>query len=145
MNNIKNQYGKEIDLTNLKSKKVIFFYPKANTPGWKTETNEFGEFYNEFKKLGVEVFGASKDEVEKQFKFSEKLNTPFDLLSDVDGVLCEKFGVWKEKKFMGKTKMGIVRSTYFLNEENEIVLSWENIRVKGHVEKVLSEIKEVLN
>ena len=85
--------------------------------------------------------GISRDTVKKQFNFSKKLDTPFNLLSDIDGVVCEKLGVWQEKKFMGKTYMGIVRSTFLLDEDNEIIKEWRNVKVKGHVEKVLEECR----
>ena len=134
---LENQDGNMVDLSIYKGKKVLFFYPKANTPGWTTETKGFGEFYGKFKELGVEVFGISKDTVKKQFNFANKLETPFNLLSDIDGIICEKFGVWQEKKFMGKTSMGIVRSTFLLDENNEIVEEWRKVKVKGHVEEVL--------
>ena len=134
---LENQNGEMTDLSKVKGKKVLFFYPKANTPGWKTETMGFGESYDEFQKLGIEVVGISKDTVKKQFNFSEKLGTPFNLLSDIDGVICETLGVWQEKKFMGKTYMGIVRSTFLLDENNEVIKEWSKVKVKGHVEEVL--------
>ena len=132
-----------IDLSTHKNHKILFFYPKANTPGWTSETKGFGESYEEFKGLGVEVFGISKDTVKKQANFAKKLDTPFSLLSDTDGVVCEKFGVWQEKKFMGKTFMGIVRSTFLLDQNNEIIKEWRNVKVKGHVEDVLEICKGV--
>jgi thioredoxin-dependent peroxiredoxin len=89
----------------------------------------------------MEVFGISKDTVKKQFNFANKLETPFSLLSDIDGIVCEKFGVWQEKKFMGKTSMGIVRSTFILDENNEVVKEWRGVKVKGHVEEVLEACK----
>lgn len=138
---LENQNNEIIDLSKIKTRKILFFYPKANTPGWTTETRGFGESYEEFKKLGVEIFGISRDTVKKQFNFSNKLETPFNLLSDVDGVVCEALGVWQEKKFMGKTYMGIVRSTFLLDENNEIINAWLKVKVKGHVEEVLEACK----
>jgi len=138
---LKNQNGEIIDLSNHGERKILFFYPRANTPGCTLETREYGEFYKEFKELGVEVFGISKDTVKKQSNFSNKLETPFSLLSDVDGIICEKFGVWQEKKFMGKTSMGIVRSTFLLDKNNNIIKEWRKVKVKGHVEEVLEFCK----
>ncbi len=118
---LQNQYSEKVDVSTYKGKKVLFFYPKANTSGWTSETKEFGEFYNEFKGLGVEIFGISRDSVEKQLKFATKLGTPFSLLSDVDGEVCEKLGVWQEKKTFGKVYMGIVRTTFLFDECNKII------------------------
>jgi len=140
---LENQNGEVIDLSKIKGKKILFFYPKANTPGWTTETRGFGESYEEFKNLGVEVFGISRDTVKKQFNFAKKLESPLNLLSDIDGIVCEKFGVWQEKKFMGKTYMGIVRSTFILDENNNIIKEWRKVKVKGHVEEVLEACKEL--
>lgn len=134
---LENQNGDMIDLSAHRGKKILFFYPRANTPGWTTETKGFGESYEEFKGLGIEIFGISRDTVKKQSNFAKKLETPFSLLSDIDGIICEKFGVWQEKKFMGKTSMGIVRSTFLLDENNEIIKEWRKVKVKGHVEEVL--------
>lgn len=91
--------------------------------------------------MGIEIFGISRDTVKKQSNFAKKLETPFSLLSDIDGIICERFGVWQEKKFMGKTSMGIVRSTFLLDENNEILKEWRKVKVKGHVEEVLEVCK----
>lgn len=138
---LENQNGEMVDLSTHKGRKILFFYPRANTPGWTTETKGFGGSYEEFKGLGVEIFGISKDTVKKQSNFAKKLETPFSLLSDIDGVICENFGVWQEKKFMGKTSMGIVRSTFLLDENNEIIKEWRKVKVKGHVEEILEICK----
>jgi len=138
---LENQNKNIIDLSTCKGKKVLFFYPRANTPGCTIETSGFGETYKDFKELGIEIFGVSKDTVKKQFNFAKKLETPFSLLSDIGGIVCEKFEVWQEKKFMGKTSMGIVRSTFLLDENNEIIKEWRNVKVKGHVEEVLKFCK----
>lgn len=92
--------------------------------------------------MGVEIFGISRDSVEKQLKFATKLGTPFSLLSDVDGEVCEKLGVWQEKKTFGKVYMGIVRTTFLFDECNKIIKKWEKVKVKGHVKEVLEAIKE---
>ena len=140
---LENQNGEIIDLSDFKCRKILFFYPKANTPGWTKETMGFGESYSEFKKYDTEIIGISKDPVNAQFKFAKKLNTQFNLLSYLDGSICEKFNVWQEKKFMGKKYMGIVRSTFLLDENNEIIKEWRNVRVKGHVENVLTYVKSI--
>ncbi len=80
--------------------------------------------------------------MKKQSNFAKKLETPFNLLSDIDGLVCEGFGVWQEKKFMGIVSIGIVRSTFLLNENNEIIKEWRKVKVKGHVEEVLKVCKE---
>ena len=91
----------------------------------------------DFAKLGAEIVGVSKDSVKRHDNFKAKYDLPFTLISDEDGKICEAYGVWQEKKNYGKTYMGIVRSTFLIDEKGRIAEVWRNLRVKGHVEKVL--------
>ena len=91
----------------------------------------------DFSKTGAEIIGVSKDSVARHDKFKAKYDLPFTLVADEDGTLCEAYGVWQEKKNYGKTYMGIVRSTFLIDEKGVIAAVWRNLRVKGHVEKVL--------
>ena len=136
-----NQNGETIDLASHKGKKVVFFYPKASTAGWAKELAGFGESYEEFKKLGIEIYGVSKDTVKRQFNFAKKQETTIDLLSDAETTVCEDFGVWQLKKMCGKEYMGIVRSTFILDEDGTILKEWRKVKVAGHVEEVLEACK----
>jgi peroxiredoxin Q/BCP len=122
---------------------VLFFYPKANTPGCTKESIGFSEAQAEFKALGYDIVGISKDPVKAQDKFVEKQSLTVPLLSDENGTVSEDFGVWKEKSMYGKTYMGIERSTFLINGEGQVVREWRNVKVARHVEAVLEAIKEL--
>ena len=127
-----------IKLKDLKGKKVVlYFYPKDDTPGCTTEACGFRDALPDFSKLDAEIIGVSKDSVAKHDKFKAKHELPFVLGSDEDGAVCDAYGVWQEKKNYGKTYMGIVRSTFLIDEKGVIRAVWRNLRVKGHVDKVL--------
>ena len=122
---------------------VLFFYPKTNTPGCTKESIEFSESQAEFKALGYDIVGISKDPVKAQDKFVEKQSLTVPLLSDENGTVSQDFGVWKEKSMYGKTYMGIERSTFLINGEGQVVREWRKVKVPGHVEAVLEAIKEL--
>ena len=123
-------------------KVVLYFYPKDDTPGCTTEACRFRDALPDFSKSGAEVIGVSKDSVARHDKFKAKHELPFALISDEDGTVCEAYGVWQEKKNYGKTYMGIVRSTFLIDEKGKVAAAWRNLRVKGHVEKVLEEAQK---
>jgi peroxiredoxin Q/BCP len=136
--------GATASLKALKGKKVIlYFYPKDDTPGCTTEACGFRDALPDFSKIGAEIVGVSKDSVARHDKFKAKYNLPFTLVSDEDGTLCEAYGVWQEKKNYGKSYMGIVRSTFLIDKKGKIAATWRNLRVKGHVEKVLEEAQKL--
>lgn len=136
--------GGSASLKSLRGKKVVlYFYPKDDTPGCTTEACGFRDASPEFSKTGAEIIGVSKDSVARHDKFKAKYDLPFTLVADEDGTLCEAYGVWQEKKNYGKTYMGIVRSTFLIDEAGKIAAAWRNLRVKGHVEKVLEETREL--
>ncbi len=120
---------------------VLYFYPKDMTPGCTQESCEFGESHSALKKLGAVVLGASKDSVASHQKFRDKHALPFELLSDVDGKLCEKYGVWKEKSLYGRKYMGIERSTFLIGPDGKILKVWQPVKVTGHVEAVTEALK----
>ncbi|NKB22327.1 MAG: thioredoxin-dependent thiol peroxidase [Alphaproteobacteria bacterium] len=133
-----------ISLKDLKGKKfVLYFYPKDMTPGCTTEACGFRDAHPDFSKINAEIIGVSKDSVKRHDKFKEKYELPFALAADEDGKLCEAYGVWQEKKNYGKTYMGIVRSTFLIDEKGKVAAVWRNLRVKGHVEKVLEEAQKL--
>ena len=134
--------GGSLSLEDLKDKKIVlYFYPKDDTPGCTTEAQGFRDAVNDFAKLGAVIVGVSKDSVKHHDKFKSKYDLPFKLISDEDGKICEAYGVWQEKKNYGKTYMGIVRSTFLIDEKGRVAAIWRNLRVKGHVERVLEAAK----
>lgn len=136
-----NQDGKEIKLSDYKGKKVIlYFYPKDNTKGCTTEACDFRDHIKTFTDKNAVILGVSKDSVKSHNNFATKYDLPFELLSDVELTVIEKYGVWQLKKNYGKEYMGIVRSTYVISEEGTIEQVYKNIRVKGHIDKIIEAL-----
>lgn len=120
---------------------VLYFYPKDSTPGCTTEGNDFTALLPEFAKLGATVLGVSRDTVKSHQNFRAKQGFKFDLVSDQDEALCNAFGVIREKNMYGRKVMGVVRSTYLIDPEGVIARSWQPVKVPGHAEAVLGELK----
>ena len=138
---IMNSKGETITNQSIDGKKCVFyFYPKDDTPGCTKEAQGFSDNKKEFDKKNISIYGISKDSVKKHEKFCSKYNFEHELLSDENNSLCEDFGVWQEKSMYGKTYMGIVRSTFLIDENGVILKTWEKVKVPGHVEDVLSSI-----
>ncbi len=134
--------GGEISLKSLKGGKVVlYFYPKDNTPGCTKEACAFRDADVELEKLGATVLGVSKDSLKKHESFRNKHRLGFPLLSDPDGKLIEAYGVWRKKMMYGKTFLGIVRSTFLIDEKGIIRKIWRNVKVKNHAEDVLEALK----
>ena len=130
---------KNISTNELKGKfLIIYFYPKDDTPGCTKEAIEFSSFKKEFDKLDINLIGVSKDNIQKHKKFIEKNNINFPLASDINGSICDAFGVWIEKSMYGKKYMGIERSTFLFDKNLCLLNSWRNVKVKGHVEDVFT-------
>jgi peroxiredoxin Q/BCP len=121
---------------------VLYFYPKDNTPGCTTEAKDFSEYSQQFQELGADVIGVSPDSEKSHCKFIDKHNLSIQLLSDPEHKVIEAYGVWRLKKFMGKEYMGVVRSTFLISPDGKIAQVWDQVRVKGHVEKVLQELQK---
>jgi peroxiredoxin Q/BCP len=137
-----NEIGNIIDLKNFRPNSIVlFFYPRDNTSGCTKEAKDFSENLKLFDGINVNVFGISKDSVESHQKFIKKQNLAIMLLSDKNGNVCEDFGVWKEKSMYGKTYMGIERSTFIIDGNGLIVKEWRKVKVAGHVNEILEEIK----
>lgn len=117
---------------------VLYFYPRDDTPGCTTEAQGFRDAMSAFEKCGAAVVGVSKDTVKKHDRFKAKHDLNFTLISDEDGALCEKYGVWVEKNLYGRKYMGIERSTFLIDSEGKISEIWRKVRVKGHVDAVLA-------
>ncbi|SFV60941.1 Thiol peroxidase, Bcp-type [hydrothermal vent metagenome] len=122
---------------------VLYFYPKDNTPGCSTEAIDFTTHLQEFEELGSIVIGVSADSPKKHRNFIEKKDLAITLLSDEEHTVLEQFGVWQLKKNYGREYMGIVRSTFIIDPDGVIRAVWEKVKVKGHVEEVLTKLKEL--
>lgn len=120
---------------------VLYFYPKADTPGCTTEALDFTRLAPEFAAAGAQVLGISKDEPAKQGKFCVKHALGVAMLSDAQSDTCERYGVWGEKSMYGKTFMGITRATVLIDPEGRIVALWPKVKVAGHAEEVLETIR----
>jgi thioredoxin-dependent peroxiredoxin len=125
-----------------KSKRVaIFFYPKDMTSGCTQEACDFRDAAAKFRKLGVAVYGVSKDSLKSHAKFIEKESLNFPLLSDESGRMVEAFGVWKEKSMYGRKYMGVERSTFLIGPTGKLERVWRKVKVPGHVDEVLAAAK----
>ena len=134
-----NQNGNMIYSQNFLGKRlVIFFYPKASTPGCTAEACDLSDNYQLLKKEGYEILGISADSMEKQKKFHNKYSFPYDLIADENKEICKIFGVWKNKKFMGREFMGIVRMTFIFNEEGICVEIIKKVKTKEHAKQILA-------
>ncbi len=135
---LKDSDGKTVKSTDFKGKKhVIYFYPKDFTPGCTVEADEFSQDYKKFQKEKIEVIGVSKDDVDSHKKFCEKMKIPYTLLADINTDLAKKFGVWGKKKFMGREYMGVIRSSFLVNEKGKIFKVYPKVKAAGHSKDVL--------
>ncbi len=124
---------------------LLYFYPRANTPGCTQESIEFSELYPEFQKLGVTIYGISRDSLKRQQNFKNKYAMPFELIYDPEEILCQALDVMKEKKLYGKVSIGIERSTFLFNPEGQLIKEWRKVKAKGHAAEVLDELKSSLS
>ncbi len=130
---LNDQHGAEVRLSDYRGKKVVlYFYPKDNTPGCTRQACAFAESYAAFKSQDVAVIGVSKDSVASHIKFAQKFDLPFVLLADPELQAIQAYDVWQEKKMYGKTSMGVVRTTYLIDEQ-------------GMIEKVMPKVKPDTN
>ena len=129
--------GGRFDLAAATGPVVVFFYPKADTPGCTTEASDFSALKPEFDKLGVSVVGVSRDPVKKLARFRAKHDLSVVLASDEAGAVTEGWGVWVEKQLYGRTYMGIERATALIGSDGGIVRVWRKVSVKGHAAEVL--------
>ena len=135
------QNGNMHSLSEYRGKKVIlYFYPKDNTPGCTKQACGFAERYPKFTDKGAVVLGISKDSVASHKKFEEKYGLPFTILSDPELVAIQAYDVWQEKKNYGKTYMGVVRSTYLIDEEGKIAKAFDKVKAADNPEQMLGEL-----
>ncbi|WP_026476163.1 thioredoxin-dependent thiol peroxidase [Alkaliphilus transvaalensis] len=139
--------GENISLSDFKDKNdvVLFFYPKDHTPGCTNEASEFRDYFKEFNAKGYTLLGISKDSLKSHIKFKEKLNLPFELLSDEERVVHELYGVLKPKKMFGKDVIGTVRSTFIIDKNGKLVKEFRNVKTTGHAEEILQFLTEKNN
>ncbi len=138
---LKDADGKEVKLSDFAGKKkVIYFYPKDDTPGCTKEACGFRDVYAQIAKKGAVVIGISADPVEKHAKFRDKYQLPFILLSDPDMKVIKEFGAAGEKKMYGKTFFGIIRSTFILDEQDRVTHVFPKVKPEGHAEEILKAL-----
>jgi thioredoxin-dependent peroxiredoxin len=136
--------GGEFTLSSLRGKKVVlFFYPKDNTPGCTQESLQFRDHYDQFKAVGAEVIGISRDSVRSHDNFKAKLELPYTLVSDADEAICTLFNVIKMKKMYGKEVRGIERSTFLLDAKGVLRQEFRGIKVPGHVEAIVEAVQAI--
>ena len=137
-----NQDDEEICFRDIKGKWIVlYFYPKDNTPGCTTQACDFTEAEPDFSRLDAIILGVSPDSPKKHRNFIEKKELKITLLADEEKELCNTFGIWQLKKFMGKEYMGVVRSTFIISPEGKISALWTKVRVKEHVKQVKEKLQ----
>jgi peroxiredoxin Q/BCP len=133
--------GEEFRLSSLKGKRVVlYFYPRADTPGCTVEACEFRDGIKAFAKKGAAVVGVSPDKPAAQAKFKDKYDLPFTLLADEEKAAAQAYGVWKEKNMYGKKVMGIARTTFVIAPDGKIEKIYENVKAHGHAAQVLADL-----
>ena len=138
---LKDKDGKEVKLSDFLGKKVVvYFYPKDNTPGCTKQACNFGELYPQFQEKGAVVIGISKDSIASHKKFQEKYGLPFTLLSDPELSAIQAYDVWQEKNMYGKKTMGVVRTTYLIDEQGMIVKAMGKVKAAENPAQVLESL-----
>jgi peroxiredoxin Q/BCP len=138
------QNGETRNLDDFKGKWVlIYFYPKDDTPGCTKEACSLRDNFQGFRGLSAEVIGISKDSVKSHKKFVEKYDLPFTLLSDIEHKTAEDYGVWQEKKFMGRKYMGMNRSSFLIDPKGKIAKIYSNVKPEDHASEVMADLKAI--
>ena len=140
-----NQHHDNVSLSDYRGKQyvVLYFYPKDDTPGCTIEANQFTELASEFAKADTVVLGVSKDSCESHQAFIDKFGLEVELLADTAGELCDTYGVWQEKEKKGVKKMGIVRSTFVISKEGELVDAIYSVTADGHAQEMLEKVRQL--
>ncbi len=141
--NAKDQDGNPVSLSDFKGKKLIlYFYPKDNTPGCTAEACSLRDGYDELKDLGLEVIGVSPDSEKSHKSFINKYALPFRLIADTNHAIAEKYGVWGEKRMYGKTYLGILRTTFVIDEKGVITHVFNKVDTSEHVKQILEALNK---
>ena len=140
---LKSSTGKEISLSEFKGKKIVvlYFYPRADTPGCTKEACGFRDALADYDQANVAVLGISPDPVDDVTKFGEKFHLNFPLLADADHAVTERYGVWQEKSMYGKKYMGAARTTFVIGKDGKILHIFEKVKPEGHDQEVLTWLK----
>ena len=140
--NLQATSGKVFNSSQLKDKyTILFFYPKNHSPGCTIEAQDFSANFELFNQQNCQIFGVSRDEIEKHEKFKQEQSLPFELISDIDQTLCHLLGVIEEKEMFGKTIMSLTRSTFLFNLEGELIKQWRKVDVRNHIHEVMKVIE----
>ena len=135
--------GEVVSLKNLRGQKVVlYFYPKDDTPGCTKEACSFRDAFSKFKKRGITILGVSPDTEKSHEKFVAKYKLPFTLLADKDHTIADAYGVWGEKKFMGRTYLGVHRTTFLIDEKGKVKKVFEKVKPEDHADEVLEAFSE---
>ena len=133
--------GADVTLSSLRGRPVVlYFYPKDDTPGCTTQACGIRDAYEEFERAGAVVLGVSPDDESSHVKFREKYELPFTLLADTDHAVAERYGAWGEKKFAGKSYMGVKRSTFVIGEDGTVKKAMQNVKPATHADDVLAAL-----
>lgn len=137
---VRDDAGTQVSLSEIGRPLVLYFYPKADTPGCTNEATQFRDLYDEFRKKGAEIVGVSRDDVGAQAAFKDKYELPFRLLADVDSQVCDAFGVIVERVRDGKTSQGVGRVTFLIGKDGAVARVWPSVTVEGHAQDVLAAL-----
>jgi len=138
---LQDETGAERSLSDYRGKSVVlYFYPKDDTPGCTTEACHFRDDYSAYESAGVVILGVSPDSVKSHAKFKAKYSLPFTILADEDHAVCELYGVWGRKKFMGREYDGVFRTTFLINEDGLIQKVFENVKPAQHSDEILASL-----
>jgi len=136
--------GETVSLSDLRGKPVVlYFYPKDDTPGCTAQACGIRDAYGEFEQAGAVVLGVSPDRVSKHVKFKEKYDLPFTLLADPEHEVAERYGVWGEKKYMGRSYMGVSRTTFVIAPDGTVAEVMENVKPDSHADDVLASLAAI--
>jgi thioredoxin-dependent peroxiredoxin len=139
----KDAEGDTVRLKDLRGQKVVlYFYPKDDTPGCTKEACSFRDAFSKFKQRGIQVFGVSPDDEASHKKFAAKYKLPFTLLADTDHAISDTYGVYGQKKFMGRTYMGVNRTTFLIDEKGKIKKVFEKVKPEEHASEVLEAFED---
>jgi thioredoxin-dependent peroxiredoxin len=136
--------GRDVSLRDFHGEQavVLYFYPRDDTPGCTAEACSFRDLRSMFNEHGAEILGVSTDSIRSHKKFQDKFNLNFPLLADTDHTVAEAYGVWQEKKFMGRASMGVVRTTFVIGRDGLIKAIFPKVKVEGHADQVLAAVRE---
>ena len=136
--------GGSVRLSDFAGRKlVLYFYPKDSTPGCTTEGSDFAASHGRFAQAGCEIFGVSRDSLRSHATFKAKMSFPFELISDPEESLCERFGVMKMKNMYGRQVRGVERSTFVIDAAGRLAREWRGVKVPGHIAEVLEYVSEL--